>query len=173
MRDGTPAVVRVGSYSARRTDIVRLLDRHGPAALVPHAVPDTEDAEQGDEENGERAAVEWALRQATLRALAVPPRLGARWRDIEIRDPLQDTRTLLLRGELADFAETALRGDAHLFVAAHGERITAWTVLTRNPAAAFPAPAHAARHEPGEPGRAGETGPTDEHPTPDETEVPE
>lgn len=124
MCDVSRSVVRVGTYSARRTDIARLLAWHGQSALVPHAVPGWADSEA--------AAVEWTLRQATLRALAVPPRLGARWQDIEIRNPTETPRTLLLRGELARFAARVVRGDIQLSVATDAERITAWSVLTRS-----------------------------------------
>lgn len=156
MPESGRTVVRVGSYSARRADVARLLARHGTAALLPRNVPGTD--------GGEASDVEWALRQATLRALAVPPRLGARWTDIEIRRLLDGRRTLLLRGELARFAETVVRGDIQLTATADGDRVTAWAVLTRVRSPPFPATSRPPPHA---------TCPSDVSDRPEESEVPE
>jgi phosphopantetheinyl transferase (holo-ACP synthase) len=117
-------VVRVGSCDVHVGSFERLVAWHGPEALRLPA--------------GRASAVGWSLRQAALRALAAPPRVGGRWGDIDVRGPDGGPYTLLFKGELARFADTVLSGDVHVTVTADAGRVTAFAVLTRRERPAGP-----------------------------------
>ncbi|MCY0954266.1 hypothetical protein [Streptomyces sp. H27-S2] len=110
-------VLRVGSYSVDTDSVERLIARHGPKALH---LPDRADP-----------ALPWAVRQATLRALAAPPRLAGRWGDIALRGGAEGPWTLLFTGEVARYAQSVLHGDVSFSVTHRAGRITAHAVLTR------------------------------------------
>ncbi|MFJ6480984.1 MULTISPECIES: hypothetical protein [unclassified Streptomyces] len=110
-------VVRVGSYSVDKDTVERLIAWHGSEALRLPA--------------GDGSAVRWALRQATLRALAAPPRVACQWRDVDLLGTGEGPWTLVFRGEVAEYAETVLHGDVSLSVTTGASRITAHAVLTR------------------------------------------
>ncbi|MFD7080761.1 hypothetical protein ACFYXV_19985 [Streptomyces sp. NPDC002181] len=111
-------VLRVGSYSVDAAAVDYLIARHGPEAL---RLPATTGS----------PAVRWALRQATLRALAAPPRIAARWGDIALRGDGEGPWTLLFKGEVAPYARSVLHGDVALSVTTRAGRVTAHAVLTR------------------------------------------
>ncbi|MDX2814285.1 hypothetical protein PV410_17235 [Streptomyces sp. PA03-5A] len=117
-------VVRVGSCDVHVDSFRRLVAWHGPEALRLPA--------------GGASAVGWSLRQAALRALAAPPRVGGRWGDIDVRGPEGGPWTLLFKGELARFADTVLSGDVNVTVTADAGRVTAFAVLTRRERPATP-----------------------------------
>lgn len=117
-------MVRVGSCDVHVDTFRRLVAWHGPEALRLPA--------------GGACPVGWSLRQAALRALAAPPRVGGRWGDIDVRGPEGGPWTLLFKGELARFAETVLSGDVNVTVTAGAGRVTAFAVLTRREHPAAP-----------------------------------
>lgn len=125
MPDGERTVVRVGSYDMRVESFERLVAWHGTEALRLPA--------------GRTSAVGWTLRQAALRALAAPPRVGCHWGDIDVRGPDDGPYTLLFRGEVARFAGTVLHGDVQVSVTTGRGRVTAHAVLTRDAAPTAPA----------------------------------
>ncbi|MEV4681890.1 hypothetical protein [Streptomyces kurssanovii] len=118
------SVLRIGSYGIAVDSLDRLIARHGLKALKLPA--------------GRGSAVRWALRQATLRALAAPPRVAGRWRDVELLGADDGPYTLVFRGEVARFAETVLRGDISLSVTSGAGRVTAHAVMTRGSRPARP-----------------------------------
>ncbi|ROQ88908.1 hypothetical protein EDE04_7300 [Streptomyces sp. 2132.2] len=110
-------ILRVGSYSVDAATVDRLVARYGSEAL---RLPATG-----------APAVRWALRQATLRALAAPPRIACRWGDIALRGEDEGPWTLLFKGEVAPYARSVLHGDVSLSVTTRAGRVTAHAVLTR------------------------------------------
>lgn len=114
------SVLRIGSYGLHADALDKLIARHGAKALELPA--------------GRGSAVRWALRQAALRALAAPPRVAGRWRDVDLLGADDGPYTLVFRGEVARFAETVLRGDISLSVTTGAGRVTAHAVMTRRPA---------------------------------------
>lgn len=134
-------VVRVGSCDVRLDSFERLVAWHGTEALRLPA--------------GRASAVGWTLRQAALRALAAPPRVGCNWADIDVRGPDDGPYTVLFKGEVARFADGVLHGDVQVAVTTGRGRVTAYAVLTRD------------RRRPADMSRTARTA----DPTDDETEV--
>ncbi|ALC21785.1 hypothetical protein ACH46N_31415 [Streptomyces pristinaespiralis] len=124
MPEHGPSVLRIGSYGVDADALDRLIARHGAKALELPA--------------GGGSAVRWALRQAALRALAAPPRVAGRWRDVDLLGTDGGPYTLIFRGEVARFAETVLRGDISLSVTTGAGRVTAHAVMTRGSGPARP-----------------------------------
>jgi hypothetical protein len=101
------------------------LDGSAPGGTAP-------DGTAPDADGPHQQAVQWAVKQAVLRALGAPIRLRARWPEMEVsRDPDGRWR-VTSRGPVRQFHEAHTLGHVDVTVSRDGGRITAFAVLTRD-----------------------------------------
>lgn len=138
-----PTTLRVGAYSVDPRRFAAIVRRHPEAGELFGATdPSTVDtADAVDAADLTRAATEWAVKQAVLRALGAPVRLRAKWPQMEVTQDEDGRWRVSSRGPVRQFHEAHTLGHVDVTVSENDGRITAFAVLTRDiTAVAEPAP---------------------------------
>lgn len=125
----------VGTWSVPPRRALDLLARHPRATAMVFTDDEAAELLSGpfDLVN---CTVYWAVKEAALRALALPPRLRCRWTDVQVDiDGAADTPPrIALRGEVADYARSRGVRRMDAAVRRHDGRLVATVVAGGGPA---------------------------------------
>jgi phosphopantetheinyl transferase (holo-ACP synthase) len=139
--DATPTTLRVGAYSVDPRRFAAIVERHPEAGELFGATGEPSTVDAVNAADLTRAATEWAVKQAVLRALGAPVRLRAKWPQMEVTQDEDGRWRVTSRGPVRQFHEAHTLGHVDVTVSEKDGRITAFAVLTRDvTAVAEPSP---------------------------------